>query len=506
MIHDASTLPLPGRLKADLCVVGSGPGGAPVATLAAEAGMSVVVLEAGAFIRPGNSSQREEEMLPRLMWYGGNQTTTDRRLRILQGHGLGGSSLHNINLCKRVPDSILEHWQQQRGMQHLPPQAWHALYDEVEALLEVSAVPEAAWNAHNRMLARGSAALGWKFEGLSHNRTGCVGSGFCELGCSYDAKNNALKVFVPRMIAAGATVLVQAQATRVLHEGGRVRGVEALALDPNTRQPLGRIMIEAPRVCLAASATGTPALLLRSKVPDPSGQTGRSLRIHPSVIVAGDFEERIEAWKGIPQTVECTEHLDLREGAADRTWIVPVFGHPVGVATLIPDHGAPHQALMERLPHLGALTAMLHEESAGRVKPSGELGWSIRYTLAPQDQAELARGLERCARLLLAAGARRVLVPGDRALSVESGQDPAMLAERPVRVEEVDVSAVHPMASVPMGDDPATAAVGSDGRHHHLAGLWLSDGSILPGSIGVPPQLSIYALGMHVGRKLLAAD
>jgi choline dehydrogenase-like flavoprotein len=128
MIHDASTLPLPGRLKADLCVVGSGPGGAPVATLAAEAGLSVVVLEAGAFIRPGQSSQREEEMLPRLMWYGGNQTATDRRLRILQGHGLGGSSLHNINLCKRVPDSILEHWQQQRGMQHLSLAAWRALY------------------------------------------------------------------------------------------------------------------------------------------------------------------------------------------------------------------------------------------------------------------------------------------------------------------------------------------------------------------------------------------
>lgn len=505
MIHDASTLSLPGRLQADLCVIGSGPGGAPVAALAAEAGLRVVVLESGAFIRPGQSSQREEQMLPRLMWYGGNQTTTDRRLRILQGHGLGGSSLHNINLCKRVPDSILEQWQRERGMQHLPLDAWRALYDEVERLLEVSAVPEEHWSAHNRMLARGAAALGWRHGGLLHNRTGCVRSGFCELGCSYDAKNNALKVFVPRMVAAGATVLVQAQATRVVHERGRVTGVEALALDPETRAPLGRVRIDAPRVCVSASATGTPALLLRSDVPDPSGQTGRSLRIHPSVIVAGDFEERIEAWKGIPQSVECTEHLDLREGAAERTWIVPVFGHPVGVATLIPDHGAAHRAAMERLPHLGALTAMLHEESAGRVRPKGELGWSIRYRLEPQDRAELARGLQRCAQLLLAAGARRVIVPGDRALSVEAGEDPGILAQRPVSVDEVDVSAVHPMASVPMGDDPAHAAVGSDGRHHHLAGLWVSDGSILPGSIGVPPQLSIYALGLHVGRALIGA-
>ncbi len=505
MIHESGALPLPGRLQADLCVIGSGPGGLPVATLAAEAGLRVVLLEAGGFIPPGQMNQREEQMLPRLMWAGGSQTATDRRLRLLQGHGLGGSSLHNINLCKRVPDPILQSWVDDRGMQHLPLTAWHALYDEVEALLAVSEVPEARVSAHNRLLLRGAQALGWRHGPLKHNRTGCVGSGFCELGCAFDAKNNAFKVFLPRFIAAGGTALVHAQATHLEHRGGEVRAVRALALDPATREPRGELRVEAPLVCVSASATGTPALLLRSKVPDPGGETGRRLRIHPSVIVAGEFEERIEAWKGIPQSVEVTEFLDLRPGARDRTWIVPVFGHPIAVAALIPGHGEAHAQVMARLPHLGALTAMLHEESVGEVRPRGELGWSVSYTPVPEDRRELARGLERCARLLFAAGARRVLVPGDLGIELAAGEDPAILAARPVRGEEVDLSAVHPMASVPMGDDPRVAAVGSDGRHHHLRGLWLADGSLLPGSIGVPPQLSIYALGLHVGRSLLSA-
>jgi choline dehydrogenase-like flavoprotein len=53
-----------------------------------------------------------------------------------------------------------------------------------------------------------------------------------------------------------------------------------------------------------------------------------------------------------------------------------------------------------------------------------------------------------------------------------------------------------------MGDDPKRSAVDSEGKHHHMEGLWVADGSLFPTSIGGPPQLSIYALGLHVGRAL----
>ena len=68
----------------------------------------------------------------------------------------------------------------------------------------------------------------------------------------------------------------------------------------------------------------------------------------------------------------------------------------------------------------------------------------------------------------------------------------------------LELTAVPPMGTVPMGDDPRLAAVDSAGRHHHMEGLWVSDASLFPGSIGVPPQLSVYALGLHVGRALVA--
>lgn len=500
MIHDAARLGS-GQIDADLCVVGSGPGGLTAATMAAEAGLRVICLEAGGLITPAQMTQREEQMLPRLMWASGARTTADRAVRVLQGKGVGGSSLHNINLCKRIPHPILRRWIATRGLSHLPLDRWDALYTEVEALLTVRPIPARLRSPHNRLLQAGCEALGWAGGGLAHNRTGCLASGFCEIGCAFDAKNNALKVFAPRFVRAGGTILTHAQAIRVRHAAGRVSGVEAVIRDPVDGTVRGRLVVRAPRICLAASATGTPAILLRSGIPDPSGETGRTLRLHPAVVVAGDFAEPVNAWQGIPQAYECTEWLDF-EAETARTWIVPVFGHPMGVATLVPGAGAAHRARMERFAHTAALTAMLHDHTCGVVTPAGELGVRIDYWPDAADRAELAQGLARCGRLLFAAGAQSIFVPAHPTPTLLFGEDPARLALTPIERGRIDLSAVHPMASVPMGDDPQRAAVDSRGRHHHLKGLWISDGSLLCSSIGVPPQLSIYALGLHVGRAL----
>ncbi len=505
MIYAAPDLPLPGKLRADVCVVGCGAGGATVAAVAAEAGARVVVLEPGGLVTPGDMNQREPEMFKKLLWAGGSRTTTDRAVRVHQGKGVGGSTLHNLNLCKRIPAEIRAEWRRQRGMEALDDATWEGLYDEVEAMLEVVAVPRERWNRHNRLLEAGCKALGWRGGGLRHNRKGCTGSGYCEVGCVYDAKNNALKVFVPRAVRAGAEIVTHCQVVRVLHDGGRVTGVLAVALDPVTREPLGEVQVEAKRVCCSASATGTPAILRRSGLPDPGEGTGNTLRLHPAVTVAGEFAEPVNAWRGIPQTYECTQLLGFGAEAQDRLWIVPAFAHPMGFATMLPGHGTAHRELMRQYGHVAVLTAMLHDETAGEVEPDGDLGVAINYWPNRADAAQLMRGMEACGELLFAAGATRVHLPFATPAVYERPEALAGVRDLELKRGLCDVTAVHPMGSVPMGDDPQQAAVDSRGRHHHVSGLWVADGSLFPTSIGVPPQLSIYAMGLHVGRDLAAA-
>lgn len=509
MIFDASTLPA-GELSVDLCIIGSGAGGAMVAMVAAEAGLSVVVLEAGEFMAPEDMTQREEQMLPKLYWDGGGRMTADRQTHIHQGKGVGGSTLHNLNLCKRIDPSILSAWRRDRGMAHLPQEAWDRLYTEVESLLQVSVVPADLRNSPNRLLQTACTRLGWKWAPLAHNRSGCVGSGFCALGCSFDAKNNAAKVMIPRAVKAGAQVLTRCQVVAIEHDGERATGVTARALEGPGDRPGVRIRVKSRMVCVAASATGTAALLLRSRVPDPGGETGKTLHIHPAVVAAGEFDEPVNAWQGIPQTVECTELLDFspethRNNRPNRVWIVPAFGHPASTATLLPGHGGEHRRWMGRYNHLNVLTAMLHDRTRGQVHPDGEFGMRIDYRLEPDDQKQLLGGLRACAELLFAAGARRVCIPTREAMVLESLSDIKKLDEMKWTPGLLQTSAVHPMSTVPMGDNPAVAAVDSQGRHHHLRGLWIADGSLLPTSIGGPPQLSIYALGLHVGRALVAS-
>lgn len=505
MIFDATTLALPITIDTDLCVVGSGAGGAAVAMVAAEAGLKVTVLEAGEFLSPGEMTQQEHEMFPRLYWEGGGRTTRDRFVRIHQGRGVGGSTLHNLNLCYRIPRALRMRWSRERKLAHLPPQAWDDLYDEVENLLSVSQPERSLWSQPNFLLEAACKALGWRGNNLHHNRSGCAGTGFCEIGCSLDAKNNAIKVLIPRALRAGAQVLASCQAVRIEHEGGAVRAVDARAIDPQTRRPIGRVRVRTRRVCLSASATGTPALLRRSAIPDPSRSTGRQLRIHPAVVVAGDFEQPVHAWRGIPQTYECSEFMGFETNDPHRAWIIPAFAHPVGAATLIPGHGASHRLIMDRYAHLAALTAMVHDESSGQVGPQGDFGVAIDYWPNTADRRELAHGLWACAKLLFAAGARSVIVPSSPIRIIDRRDSFDDLKHMEITKGSIDVSAVHPMASVPMSDDPNLGAVDSRGRHHYVRGLWLADGSLFPSSIGVPPQLSIYALGLHVGRALAKA-
>ena len=518
MIYDASTFDLPLKIGADVCVVGSGAGGAVVATICAEAGLDVVLLEAGPFVPPTQMNQREEDMMPALLYANGSQTTADAQCTIIQGRALGGSTVHNTNLCKRTPEAILTEWETTRGMEHLPRHRWEELYDTIEDWLRVSPIDPARYNRHNLLFQKGCDELGWESGGLEHNRNGCIGSGFCSLGCSYDAKYNATKVFVPRAVEAEAQIFTHCRAIAVHHSRGRVTAVEAAALDPHTRRPLGTVTIEAPQICLSASATGTPSILLRSDIPDPSEETGNRLTIHPALVTAGEFDEPVRAWEGIPQTYECSEFLDFEAAHppldADpellaaakevglRSWLVPVFAHPMSTATIMPGWGARHRRMMERYDHMGVYTSMIHDISHGTVRPDGDLGVEIDWSPNEADRKELIFGLARAVELLFASGANRVFVPSRQPIELAPGDSLSVLDDIDIAAGDIDVTAVHPMSSVPMGDDPEKAAVDSRGKHHHVDGLWVADGSLFPTSIGGPPQISIYALGLHVGESM----
>jgi len=487
-------------LDCDVVVVGTGAGGAMVAREAARAGLEVIALEEGGHLGPRDFTQREDEMLPLLFQDGGGRTTDDGAVTVLQGRGVGGSTVHNTNLCKRAPAAVLDGWKLAGWRaDELAPH-----YAVVERDLSVAPIDESRVNRNNAILRRGVEKLGWKGGILSHNRVGCVGSGFCELGCSFDAKQNALKVLIPAAVAAGARVISDCRAERVLVKHGRAIGVQARALDNgggSVGRPGATVTVHARAVCLAGSAVGSALLAQKSGLPDPSGRVGRGLHLHPGAAVAGVFDEIIEGWNGIPQSWECTEKLRFDDAPDndDRAWIITAFAHPIGLASSLPGFGAAHMTLMRLYPRIAVLAAMLHDRSEGRVAVDGERP-VVKYALDGGDVRALVRGMAACAEILFAAGARQVIVPYAEPLVLSSVSELGRVAARGYRPLDPLLTAVHPMGTLALG-----RVVDERGAWRGADGVWVADGSLFPTSLGGPPQLSIYAAGHKVAGHLVEA-
>lgn len=502
MITAGRTLREDVAIDADAVVVGTGAGGSIALRELARAGLRVVGLEEGGYHTPADFDQREDHMLPMLFQAGGGRTTEDLAIRVLGGRGVGGSTVHNTNLCKPTAPEILDLWARRYGVEGAGPREMAPRFAAIERDLSVSDIPEDAVNANNDVLRRGLAALGWRGGRLRHNRVGCQRSGFCELGCAFDAKQNALKVVLPEAVRAGATIYADCDVRRVETAHGRVTGVVAVAHDGRGR-PVANVRVRAKVVVLAGSAVGSAALAKRSALPDPFGVLGRGLRIHPAGVVAGRFDERVDGWRGIPQSWECTEHLSFEEGSDRRVWIVPVFAHPVGTASTLPGFGAAHMRAMRAYGHLAVLTAMVHDETSGEIAVSSDGEPILRYRMSVRDREQLAKGLVACARILLSAGAREVTIPHVPPIRMTSARELDRLDPSFVAPHALPLSAVHPMGAMCMGKDPRTSVVASTGEHHQVRGLFVLDGSLFPTSLGGPPQISVYAFALHLAPHVV---
>ena len=102
MIYRANHLQKNKVWQADVCIVGTGAGGSAVACELSQKNLKVIMIEAGEFLMPKDMNQREQDMFPRLFYEGGARRTRDKSIRVIHGKGVGGSTLHNINLCKKT--------------------------------------------------------------------------------------------------------------------------------------------------------------------------------------------------------------------------------------------------------------------------------------------------------------------------------------------------------------------------------------------------------------------
>ncbi len=499
----------PPVLDCDVVVVGTGAGGGITAELLTAAGLRVVLIEEGPLKSSTDFRQIEAEAYPTLYQESAGRKTTDKAINILQGRCVGGSTTVNWTSSFRTPASTLQFWRQHFQLPGMTDDAMSPWFAQVEQRLNIRPWLLAP-NANNQLLMQGAARLGIPAAAIMRNVKGCWNLGSCGMGCPTNAKQSMLVTTLPRALDSGASLLVQTRALRVVLEQGRAVGVECQAVGLNgTPLSAATTRVNARHVVVAGGAINSPALLMRSNLPDPHQRLGRRTFLHPVVASTAVFADAVEAWAGAPQTIYTDHFLKVTpiDGPMGYKLESPPL-HPVMASTALTGFGEEQAQAMRDFPHTQVVLALMrdgfNEQSPGGMVTLRADGTPLLdYPLNDYLWDAARRALLNMAEIQFAAGARHVQPLHQMARPYTSWQQAReSIAQLPMRAYATRLLSAHVMGGCAMAGQPEWGVVRPDGVHWQVPGLSVHDGSVFPTSIGANPQLSVYGVANMLATTL----
>jgi cholesterol oxidase len=360
----------------------------------------------------------------------------------------------------------------------------------------------------------------------------CVHCGNCDIGCQVRAKNTLDLNYLARAETYGADIRPLHLVTGLSVEPNGEYRVHFARLDRGRRIPGSEV---APVVILAAGSLGSTELLLRARdehgtLPAISRQLGRNWSSNadfltpavykkrtvsptrgPTITCAVDFLDGSEHGEqffiedgGFPDLLHNlaepmrahgrrTTMLMAAQHAVDRSGLRQTVAHAVSLARAGRQWGLPWRGAARTLARLtgrddplshvmpwfaqgiDASDGVLYlgRTRRGRAQRDLEMKWDIRRSRAVIDAI-----VKMHARLSRATGGR-VRVPPSWSLMSQ-------------------LITPHPLGGCNMGTTPGDGVVDHRGEVFGYPGLYVADGAIVPGAIGINPSKTIAALAERV--------
>ncbi|MGA7876077.1 MAG: GMC family oxidoreductase [Desulfoferrobacter sp.] len=266
----------------------------------------------------------------------------------------------------------------------------------------------------------------------------------CTIGCPCGAKWTS-RMYIDEALGRGSLLLTGAHVERVVAHAGYAAAVRFTRAG-KTHQ------VAAPVIVLAAGGIGTPLILRNSGIAG----AGYDFFFDPLIVAMGEVDD-----------INCGSEIPMAAGYRDEEegyimtdlvwprWIFSLFSAEVLRFDRLASHGRTLPIMIKGKDGLG-----------GHLTARG----GIRKRLDEKDRRKLLRGYERAKGILQNAGARHIF--------------------------KTWFMATHPGGTAKIGD------LLDHNLQTELNGLYVCDCSVIPESWGLPPTLTLIALGKRLGKYL----
>ena len=506
----------------DYIVIGSGFGGSVSALRLAEKGYSVLVIEQGKRFSPADFPKSNWN-LPRYLWvpslrfFGFQKLSFYTTASILSGTGVGGGSLVYANTLYMPPGEFFNNlswrrfgdWKEilapfyDKASFMLGRTNYNKLNIEDRILKEVSEEMQAgdsfetvnvAVNLSDRDLESDPY-----FKGIGPLRKGCIECGGCMVGCRENAKNTLDRNYLWFAEKLGTEILPETKAEKISYVND-IYEVETRKITSFFSS--GKRTFRSKNIVFAAGALGTLELLLKQKykygtLPLLSDKLGFELRTNAETLCAvSGAREKLNNGIAIssvfsPDNLTHVEIVKYPDNSNAMKWF---FGLSVAGAKT-PLHRS-WLLLVKSVTHPWLF-----------LKTVFNFRWSTNMVIFLVMQTT-DNAMKMIWKSTLSGGRMKIDNRGQKRVPafIPIGQEVMERYARKVAGIPQNIllevffnrpTTAHILGGCPMSEDAGQGVVDRTMRVHGYSGLYIADGSVIQGNIGVNPSFTITAMAEY---------
>jgi choline dehydrogenase-like flavoprotein len=501
-------------IDTEVLVIGSGAGGAILAYSLAEQGKEVLLVERGQYVDPAAFAEDELSQLETLYDGGLLQVASDNRFGVLQGSCVGGSTTVNNAICFPPPSDVVARWNQAGQNGHdsgLSVSELEASTRWVREFLEIkklgSSIPPFLFHKGadklSAVIGKPGADTGLTMPepfdcNIKGGHDGCYGCGKCNIGCPYNKKLSMLYHTLPRAqreFGKRVRIISECEVEQISAVSGKPQRIA------DVRARLGdgrRVTIRARSFVLAAGALASSHLMLKNGI-GRGLPVGKGLAFNMVAPVMAEFGEPMNSYDGIQMGHYVNDQMGNR--FLIETW----YSLPVGLALTMGgwfDEHFSNMCLAGNMAAYGMVVGTDGESSVFHNRLTNDMGFHAK--LSEQDKERMVQGLDKLARVLFDAGAKRVIVnTWDHGSLNSPSQIPALLKQaRDQRL--ISLASAHPQGGNAIGRNKKMGVLDENFRAHGYSNLFVADASVFPTSLQVNPQMTVMALSRYAAARIAA--